>query len=272
MILSNFHTHTIFCDGRDTAEAMADEAIRLGFSQLGFSGHMDPDIHMDINAYYKEISRLKEKYRGRLDILMGVELDNLYDPHAAEGAEYVIGSTHFLDIDSEIPMSVDNSEEMMETLCREYFGGDYYRLAKAYYELEAKVYDRLRCTFVGHFDLVVRFNDSMHFLDEEDPRYLGPALEAMKYLVSEGVPFEINCGAYNRKRKKDFYPCRTLLKALHDMGGEILINSDAHQKELLSGGFQDAVQAAKSCGFTHTNILQHDRDGKVVMRQQKLGA
>ena len=163
MILSNFHTHTIFCDGRDTAEAMADEAIRLGFSQLGFSGHMDPDIHMDINAYYKEIKRLREKYRGRLDILMGVELDNLYDPHVAEGAEYVIGSTHFLDIDSEIPMSVDNSEEMMETLCREYFGGDYYRLAKAYYELEAKVYDRLRCTFVGHFDLVVRFNDSMHF-------------------------------------------------------------------------------------------------------------
>ena len=270
MILSNFHTHTVFCDGKNTAEEMVNEAIRLGFSQLGFSGHMDPDIHMDNDAYFKEIKRLQEKYRDRLDILVGAELDNLYDPHAADGAEYIIGSTHFLDVDSEIPMSVDHSEEILKTLCREHFGGDYYRMAKAYFELEARVYDRLHCTFVGHFDLIVRFNDSMHFLDEEDPRYTSPALEAMQYLVSEGVPFEINCGAYNRKRKKDFYPNRQLLKALHDMGGEIFINSDAHQKELLSGGFEDAVQAALSCGFTHTNILQHDQDGNVVIRQQKL--
>ncbi len=270
MILSNFHTHTTFCDGKNTAEEMVQEAVKLGFSQLGFSGHMDPDIHMDTDAYFKEIKRLKEKYQDVLDILVGVELDNMYDPHAADEAEYIIGSTHFLDVDSEIPMSVDNSEEMLKTLCEEHFGGDYYRMAKAYYELEARVYDRLHCTFVGHFDLIVRFNDSMHFLDEEDQRYLNPALEAMRYLVSEGVPFEINCGAYNRKRKKDFYPCRTLLKALHDMGGEIFINSDAHQKELLSAGFEDAAQAALSCGFTYTNILQHDQDGKVILTKRKL--
>jgi histidinol-phosphatase (PHP family) len=81
---------------------------------------------------------------------MGVELDNMYDPRCADEAEYIIGSTHFLDVDSEIPMSVDNTPEMMEQLCREFYGGDYYRLSRAYYELEAKGYDRLKCTFVGH--------------------------------------------------------------------------------------------------------------------------
>ena len=270
MLHANFHTHTSFCDGKNTPEEVVLQAIAYGFTQLGFSGHMDPDIRMDIEAYFAEIGRLKEKYRDRIDILAGVELDNLSDPDCAKGAEYIIGSTHFLDVDTEVPMSVDHSEEIMERLCRECFGGDYYRLAKAYYELEAKVYDRLHCTFVGHFDLVTRFNDSMHFLDEEDPGYIKAALESMEYLVSEGVPFEINCGAVNRGRKKDFYPNRRLLKALHDFGGEIFINSDAHQKELLCGAFPEAVKIALSCGFSHVLILRHDQDGKVVQERVKL--
>ena len=44
--------------------------------------------------------------------------------------------------------------------------------------------------------------------------------------VEQGVPFEINCGGVNRGRKAELYPRHELLHALHDFGGEILINSD----------------------------------------------
>ena len=267
---ANYHTHTTFCDGSDAAEDVVLAAIDKGFSHLGFSGHMDPDIHMDFDAYLAEIGRLREKYADRIEILCGVELDNLYDPHCADGAEYVIGSTHFLDVPSEIPMSVDNNEEIMGRLAEEFFGGDYYKLSKSYYDLVSRVYDKLHCTFVGHFDLVTRFNDSMHFLDEEDSRYRMPALEAMEYLVKEGVPFEINCGALNRNRKKELYPNMFLLKNLREFGGEILINSDAHQKELLDGGFDVAVDRALACGFTHVNILTRRGTGKIHFEQLAL--
>ena len=50
-VLANYHTHTVFCDGTDSAEAVADQALRYGMHELGFSGHMDPDIHMDWQAY-----------------------------------------------------------------------------------------------------------------------------------------------------------------------------------------------------------------------------
>ena len=47
MALSNFHTHTTYCDGKDTPRALAEEAMRLGCPALGFSGHsytaFDPD-------------------------------------------------------------------------------------------------------------------------------------------------------------------------------------------------------------------------------------
>lgn len=267
MFKANYHTHTSLCDGKNTPEEVALYAARSGFTHLGFSGHMDTDIHMDIETYYTKIRSLQDRYRGQMDILRGIELDTLYDPSCAYDAEYIIGSTHFLDVPSETPMSVDSSQENLAQLCREFFAGDYYDLAKAYYRLEAQVISRTGCTFIGHYDLVTKFNDEMHFLDEDDPRYRKYALETLEYLAGAQIPFEINCGAVNRGRKKEFYPNRFLLRSLREFGGEIIISSDAHQKELLTGAFEAAAATALSCGFTHTNILEHDPDGKVVFRQ-----
>lgn len=289
----NFHTHTVFCDGSNTAQEMAEQALALGFTHLGFSGHMDPDIRMDLAAYDAEIRRLQALYRQKegetgvpetvaargaendhaLNILRGVELDGIYETQSSgekqllDGMDYLIGSTHFIESPSGgRPGSVDDTPERLQQFCREEFGGDYYRLSRAYYETEAKIFERTGCTFVGHFDLVTRFNDALHFLDENDPRYYLPALETMELLVSKGLPFEINCGAFNRGRKAELYPNRLLLKHLREMGGQILINSDAHQKELLDGGFEAAVRTAVECGFTHTIFLEHDREGEVVRR------
>ncbi len=273
MLKANYHTHTILCDGSDSPEAVARYAFESGMTHLGFSGHMDADIHMDWPAYVEEIRRLQQRYDGRMDILLGVELDTLYDPQSICGrdgrtqAEYIIGSTHFLDVPSPVPMSVDSTPEQLTQLCREYFEGDFYSLSAAYYALESQVYAKTGCTLIGHFDLITRFNDQMHFLDEEDPRYLRPALEAMEYLVSLGIPFEINCGAVNRGRKKELYPRTSLLAALHSFGGQILISSDAHQKELLRGAFDQAAACAMTCGFTHVNLLEHDPHRRVVLRQ-----
>ena len=274
MLTSNYHTHTSLCDGRDTPEEMLAYALELNMTHLGFSGHMDQEISMDVKEYYDRIRELKRKFSGRIDILTGIELDTLFDPSCAYDAEYIIGSTHYLDVQAppSLSPSVDNTPQDLAALCTEFYEGDYYQLAKAYYELESQVVDRLHCTFIGHFDLVVRFNDECHFLDETDPRYLNPALEAMEYLVSKQVPFEINCGAVNRGRKKELYPHPLLLKALREFGGEIIISSDAHQKELLLGGFDAAVLSAVRCGFTHTNILEHDSGGRVVFRQVPLDA
>ena len=278
MISGNFHTHTVFCDGENTAREMVSQALKIGFTHLGFSGHMDPEVMMDLAAYDAEIRRLREEYRGELDIIRGVELDGLFVPRSEEekrllgSMEYLIGSIHYIKAPSGgEPGCVDDTPERLQKFCREEFGGDYYSLAKAYYQLEAEVYDRTGCTFAGHFDLVTRFNDQTHDFDESDRRYIHPALEAMEYLVSQGVPFEINCGAVNRGRKAELYPNRFLLRKLREMGGQILISSDAHRKELLDGGFDIAVKTAVECGFTHTLFLEHSAGEKVSFRETALG-
>ena len=299
---ANYHTHTTFCDGSDAAEAVVQEALRKGFTHLGFSGHMDPGVSMDYAAYAQEICRLQVAYRDRIDILRGAELDNVYDPSCvagaevpdsagalpdalgtsageAFGAEYTIGSTHFVPVPGSSVWStpaafgthregsenwdligVDGDIGMLHDQCRQYYGGDFYALSADYYRFEAMVAVRLHPTFIGHFDLITRFNDLSradggHFLDETSERYLLPARRAMEALVPYGLPFEINCGAVNRGRKRELYPRPELLRYLHALGGEILISADAHQKELLDGGFEEAMELARWAGFTHTNLL-----------------
>ena len=336
---ANYHTHTTFCDGSDSAEAVVQEAIRKDFTHLGFSGHMDPGVFMDFQAYTAEICRLQAAYRGKIDILRGAELDNVYDPCCVAGkrktdavqithergaasgtvfsetsgfeasggsakskmpggdiveisnrcggstkskmpgAEYTIGSTHFVPVPGSTVWShtaafgshregsenwdligVDGDIGLLHDQCKKYYNGDFYALSADYYRFEACVAERLHPTFIGHFDLITRFNDLSredggHFLGEQSERYLGPARRAMAALVPYGVPFEINCGAMNRGRKKEVYPRPELLRELHALGGEILISSDAHQKELLDGGFEEAMEVARWAGFTHTNLL-----------------
>ena len=41
-MLQNLHTHSTFCDGKNTPREMIEAAIALGFNSLGFSGHAPP--------------------------------------------------------------------------------------------------------------------------------------------------------------------------------------------------------------------------------------
>ncbi len=248
---------------------MVEAALKAGLKHLGFSGHFDPDVYMDIDKYKKEIRSLQEKYRGRIDILLGAEVDRLFDVTKARDCEYIIGSTHGLMAGDEI-IPVDSSPEILKKLCTEHFGGDPYKLTKAYFELEASVVDVVRPDFIGHFDIVTKYNDELHFVDEEDPRYLKPALDTLEHLAGYDIPFEINTAPYYRGLKKDMYPCMYLLRALHDFGGRIVISSDAHNSAVLTGAFDIAAEMAGQCGFKSTNILLHDSGGNIIWKEVPL--
>ena len=75
----NLHTHSIFCDGKDTIEEMTLEAISKGFDILGFSGHgyldVDTSSMRDTSGYISEVERIKSKYASSIQIHLGIEED-----------------------------------------------------------------------------------------------------------------------------------------------------------------------------------------------------
>ena len=90
------------CDGRNTLQEMASAACAQGLTTLGFSGHSytqrDREYCMSPSrtAQYKAtIAKLKAEYKGKVDILCGIEWDSLSEDKP-ENYDYWIGAAHHL--------------------------------------------------------------------------------------------------------------------------------------------------------------------------------
>jgi len=94
---ASYHTHTPHCGHAlgNSTEEYADAAYEIGIDILGFSDHCpfkDKDLgsRMSYNTlpiYLEEVDELKKKYKGRMEILKGVEIE--YFPDCARtGSNY----------------------------------------------------------------------------------------------------------------------------------------------------------------------------------------
>jgi histidinol-phosphatase (PHP family) len=259
---ADFHTHTTYCDGKSTPRQMVEAAYGMGLTDFGISGHADYSMWEQgfgmsdaiLSAYKRELEALREEYAGKMNIYIGIELDTL---GPVQQAEYAIGSTHSILKDGHL-VTVDDTEEKLVQAVETFWNGDWYAMAQDYFELEATVYDKLHCDWVGHFDLLTKFNEAYRYFDETKDDYLEPALNAMKKLHSQGLPFEINTGAMSRGYRTAPYPNPILLRELHAMGGRIMINSDSHSVDTIAYAFDQAGKIAYECGFRKVTVWSKD--------------
>ena len=260
MILSDFHMHTVFCDGKDTPEAMVLEAISRGMKKIGFSGHsytsFDPHVCMtpeNIEKYKNEINRLKREYKSKIEILCGIEQD-YYADFPAEGYDFIIGSLHYVTCASGEYIAVDHTFKHFEDAVKK-FGGDVYNLIENYFETVSDVVNKTHADIIGHFDLITKFNDGNKYFDENHPRYVKATENALDKLLQTGKPFEINTGAMSRGYKKVPYPSKRILEYIANRGrqrgsrGKVILSSDSHRKETLMYGFQECEELASSLGL-----------------------
>lgn len=273
MLKADFHTHTSYCDGRNTLGEMVEAAYRMGLTDYGTSGHAYFPYGWDngmtdetLKKYKEELYRLRDEYAGRMNIYIGIELDGL---GPVQEAEYAIGSVHCIPKKGEYVM-VDASDEALSDAVNRLWGGDWYALVRDYYEQVEVIYERTRCDWVGHFDIITKFNQDYKHFDETKDEYLIPARRAMKKLNAQGIAFEINTGAMSRGYRKEPYPSEILLKDLHQMGGRIIINSDSHKSDTLCHEFASAEALAGACGFTHSCILKPGGGFRQVELQQEM--
>ena len=158
----DYHVHTSFSGDSETpAENQIQKALELGMPSVCITDHQDFDFpeekygisfEFDTAAYMKEMTALKDRYRGRIDIRIGVELglqDHLKDQLDAYVKawefDYVIGSIHLVrHIDPYYP---------------EYFEGRSSAAAfREYFETvlnNVKTHDDFDA--LGHLDYIVRY-------------------------------------------------------------------------------------------------------------------
>ena len=233
MAFFDIHTHTTYCDGKNTPEEMVIAAIEKGMECIGFSAHsytpFDESYCMKkgaIVAYQKEIRELKEKYKNDIKIYCGIEQD-FYSDEPINDYDYVIGSVHYLKVNNEY-IPIDESAQIQENAVNTYYGGDFYEFADDYFSTVSKIKN---ADIIGHFDIISKFNEKCKFFDEKDVRYVNSYKKALDILLEQDFTFEINTGCISRGFKTIPYPNPDIIEYIKKKGGKFILSSDAHSKE-----------------------------------------
>ncbi len=232
---TDLHTHTFFCDGKDSPEDMVLSAIEKGLDTIGILTHSYVDFDTACIAeerqseFIAEANRLKVKYKDKIKVLCGIEVD-YYATSVAEGYDYRLGSLHYFKIGDKY-YSLDISIPGFMEMAEKEFSGDYLAVCEEYYRLLADVPRKTGADIIAHIDLITKFNEGDKLFDTKNPRYINAYKTAVDKLVTYGLPFEINTGAISRGYRSSPYPSSDILAYIKEKGGKLIISSDSHSKE-----------------------------------------
>lgn len=268
--LNNYHTHTRFSDGSSEPVEYVEEAIRQGFTTLGFSEHavipfentfaLQPGTE---SAWVTEIHRLRDAYKNKLQILLALEADYIPGISSAFaglkstlGLDYIIGSVHLVkNFETGKLWFIDGPKrETYDKGLNELFGNDIRKGVTAYWHQINRMIEEEEFDILGHPDKIKMHNQGRWF-SEEDAWYLDLVNETIALIAAKDLVVEVNTRGIYKGRSKSLFPGRYILTKLNERGVKIILSSDAHKPHELSLGFSEAKEVIKSCGFRELSVF-----------------
>ena len=239
----DLHNHTALCNhATGTIEEYVQTAITQKIDIFGFSDHapMNFDtyrMHFDeMQNYEAQVLHVKEKYAGKIEILLGYEVDFLegyIDQSVLDRkVDYLIGSVHYLG-----NWGFDNPE-----FIGEYKVKNMDDVWQKYFDTIEKMAKSNLFDIVGHLDLIKVFN----YLPKKDVRLL--AKKALNAIKNANMVVEINAAGL-RKPIGEQYPSHPLLEMMADLDIPISFGSDAHEIEHIGFKKEEIRAFAKSYGY-----------------------
>ena len=252
-MIANYHTHTFRCGhARGTEKEYAEAALSAGLKTLGCSDHT-PYFYADggtgsrtvrmtpeeLPDYAADIRALAAEYRGRLEILLGLEVEYypFYFSRLLEllrrcGVEYIILGQHFL------------GNEVGERYCGKTVGDE--RMLARYVGQTIEALETGLFSCFAHPDLLGFAGDPAVY-DEQMRRLCRAARET-------DTPLEINLLGIREGRQ---YPYERFWQIAAEEGNAVLLGFDAHRPEHLldAASEREALALAKRCGLRLLDTL-----------------
>jgi len=265
----NFHSHTNYCDGSAEPEHYVVEAIRQGFKSYGFSAHSPIPIpnnfaltNETIRPYCNEIERLKKKYKGQIDIFLGMEADFITglstpfnDFRTQFNLDYIIGSVHVVRSPAGNTWFIDGPRrESYDDGLNRFFNDEIRIAVTSFYHQTNLMLETERFEILGHFDKITMHNQNRFFTSSET-WYRKLVLETIAVVKEKGIVVEINSRGLYKKRSADFFPETFILRHLHDAKIPVMINSDAHAPHEINLLRNESIAALKHAGFKEHAII-----------------
>ncbi len=258
MFIADYHTHCNFSSDSETPmEDMIIKAIELGLKEIALTDHVDLDypnyeldFSIDYNDYNKVFYNLKEKYKDKIKLLLGIEIglqphlkQRLVDIYNSVDFDFVIASTHVVDR-------------------LDLYNGDFYKnkskeeAYQLYFEdVLNNIHIHNNFNVYGHLDYIIRYGDFENkALDYND--YKDIIDEILKALIDKGKGIEINTSGYRYKLNQT-HPQIEVLKRYKELKGEIItVGSDAHKPQDIAAYFDVAYSLLKQVGFKYITLFE----------------
>lgn len=267
--ISNLHTHTNYCDGKNSIEENIKYAIEKEFISLGFSGHsysnfLEDDCAMTKEGtikYLNDIKKYKEIYKDKIQIYSGIEADyysNLNkDTDKEMELDYRIGSVHFIDDDKNknekdyfcIDMSKDNFNETIKHF------GNIKIVVEKYFDNIIKMANTQKPDIIGHLDLIRKYNLKKEYFTEEEYWYTQKVEETLKHIKKNNCIVEVNTKLMNANNLDAHYPNKNTIKKILEMDIPLILNTDAHLANNLDNFYLETVQELKKVGVKKMKML-----------------
>lgn len=242
--------HTTWCDGKNSPEEMVSAALEKDFRAIGFSSHallpfsdpwtLQPDT---AEAYVADIRAIARKYRGKIDILCGVEADFISgktrpdrSAYAGLGLDYIIGSVHEVSANGE-RVPVDHKPELLADGIARQFDGDAQAFVRAYFAAQREMAATCDFDIIGHPDLVRKFNGTLNYFDESSDWYREELRLTADAFAASGKLVEVNTGGISRGWIDDAYPSPYFRQLLRERGVRFILGSDAHSASAIDCAF-----------------------------------
>lgn len=251
----DLHTHHDRCGhARGTIRDYIEAAIEKGLNIIGISDHTPyfssdedqpyPHIAMgksQFPAYVNEVVQLREMYRGKIDVLLGVESDFFpesveqyracFDPYPFD---YIIGSVHH--VDGINIFKKDRWDRLTEQ--------EKIRTKETYYRLIEQSARSGLFHILGHIDAMKGFYPAFSSIQTK-------AVEHTLKVIGEcDIAIEINTSG-KTKDVGGWYPSDDILELARHYGVKVTFGSDAHDPDRVGDEFELVQRHLKEIGFTH---------------------
>jgi len=259
------HTHTARCGHAGGADRdYVEAAIASGLGAIAVTDHVpfywlprerhDPTLAMapeELPRYVESVLALKESYRGRIEVLLGLEADFVAGHEEALARlleaypfDVVLGSVHWLDgwwVDA--PSSAARYREGQDEV---------ERIWARYAELA------LAAVGSGLFDVLSHLDLPKKFGFRPSRPFAGRQAELVAAVAASGCAVELS-SAGRRKPVGEDYPAPGLVRALAAAGVPFVLSSDAHAPAEVGYGFAELAALARSAGVASVSVFRRRR-------------